>query len=415
MDVVGAGLRKRREEKKEGGEKYAFGYHGVLRGSAVDTRCRSFSAARKDAFLATKSRIALAGFTTSSVALAPMTYEPLQIAARSLDPHKAVVSADLGRRTVLTNNPWSYVALWLRRNKKNTALFYWEQAEQFSAVSEGLPPQSAPLLLYYCYMNAAKALLSAKGIPFNEFHGLSSDRNLTPRRAASEVVTIKGSGVFPSISSYYVESERATRHTLKELLFNMPFIHRTFCLTYTSQAEMFLPLRNCKFMADTATKNVHFFAEFAGNVNVKNALKRLPANFEAAQSQGDNAIKSRNSINWSNLAKPTDTDLQQLAILNQQIRTDVRYINGAQTLWYLRAETKGPTTLQRHTPSLVLAAMHRLSELSRYNPLKLSGYLDGDTNWLLNEFITMSRTQFIDEISCELTGQYIMVPNVRPA
>jgi hypothetical protein len=77
-------------------------------------------------------------------------------------PRKAIMSPDFGAKTVLTNSPWTFVGLWLKRHKKRDALYYWDQAQQFYKASVGLPLQSAPLLLYYSYMNAAKALLSAK-------------------------------------------------------------------------------------------------------------------------------------------------------------------------------------------------------------------------------------------------------------
>jgi hypothetical protein len=62
---------------------------------------------------------------------------------------------------------------------------------------------------------------------------------------------------------------------------------------------------------------------------------------------------------------------------------------------------------------MVLAAMHRLSEVCRYRPLELASYLSGQKNWLLSEFIQMAPTQFIDEIASEITGFQFLVPNVR--
>ena len=41
--------------------------------------------------------------------------------------------------------PWTFGALWLQRNAKQRALFYWEQAEEFHKASIGLPLRSAPL------------------------------------------------------------------------------------------------------------------------------------------------------------------------------------------------------------------------------------------------------------------------------
>src|SRR4051794_16170740 len=101
-----------------------------------------------------------------------MAIRPIKIKQRAIGPHKAMIAPLLSSRHVLTNSPWTFVALWLQRNRQTKALFYWEQTQEFHKVSVGLPLRSAPLLLYYCFLNATKALLSAKGQAFSEGHGV---------------------------------------------------------------------------------------------------------------------------------------------------------------------------------------------------------------------------------------------------
>jgi hypothetical protein len=104
-----------------------------------------------------------------------------------------------------------------------------------------------------------------------------------------------------------------------------------------------------------------------------------------------------------------------MALFQRQLRPDLQYLNGAQTLWYAKANVTGPKRLQRSPLTLTLAAMHRLSELCRYRPMELSAFFGGPKNWLLSEFIQMAPLQFFDEISAEITGHQFMTPNVRPA
>ncbi len=99
---------------------------------------------------------------------------PIKIKGRTVTPHKALENPDLASRNVLTNSPWDFVELWLKREKQKNALFYWNQAREFHNASCGLPRQSSPLLHYYSFMNAVKALLTAKGITFNQYHGVTS-------------------------------------------------------------------------------------------------------------------------------------------------------------------------------------------------------------------------------------------------
>lgn len=109
-----------------------------------------------------------------------MSIAPIKLKQRAIGPHKAIVAPLLNSRTVLTNSPWTFVALWLQRNRKPKALFYWEQAEEFHRASVGLPLRSAPLLLYYCFMNAVKALLIAKSVNFDEMHGVTVHPRIVP-------------------------------------------------------------------------------------------------------------------------------------------------------------------------------------------------------------------------------------------
>src|SRR5258708_5333834 len=91
----------------------------------------------------------------------------IKIKGRVIRPHKAVVAPLFSSRSVLTKEPWTFVSLSLKRERKEEALFYWQQAHTFYTASRGLPLESAPLLLYYSFMNAVKALLSAKSITFD--------------------------------------------------------------------------------------------------------------------------------------------------------------------------------------------------------------------------------------------------------
>lgn len=57
--------------------------------------------------------------------------------------------------------------------------------------------------------------------------------------------------------------------------------------------------------------------------------------------------------------------------------------------------------------------MHKLSELTRYNPSLLEKVFDSQMGWIINEFLENAPFQFIDKISSEITGQEIMIPAVR--
>ncbi|ACB95542.1 hypothetical protein Bind_1918 [Beijerinckia indica subsp. indica ATCC 9039] len=332
---------------------------------------------------------------------------------KALRPHKAVCDAQFKVPNILTTDPFNYVDLWLRRKHHNDALFYWRQAQAFYRASQNLSIESAPLVLYYCFMNAAKALLSAKGVTFSPVHGVTAHNMRGPTSKVllkNEGVKIKSNGIVPSLSAYFGEGERSLIHSLEDILYNLVFIHRTYCLSYPSSKERFLPLKSAEFVRDSVTGEVWFRANPVDDADWRFFKKVLPQ--EVAINANDlKEISSIARINWATSNNPTGQELDALRGLNRTLRRSLHYINGAQTLWYLK--TKGTYVIDRQSITLTLAAMHRLSEICRYRPSELGSLLNGQKHWLLSEFVAMSRTQFLDEVACEMTGHQVMIPNVR--
>jgi hypothetical protein len=363
--------------------------------------------------------VGLPSYYTLGFAVHHYTMPVLRINDRDVGPHKATTTPKLGARTVLTNSHWEYVALWLRRERKTAALFYWQQAQTFAHAAEGMPVASAPLLLYYSYMNATKALLSSKSVPFDEHHGVRAHNMRGPSSKialSNEGVRVLQRGIAPALSQYLGETETNTNHSLEELLFNLPCIHRTFCLTYKNQKDLFIPLTNCQIQFDPAAGSAHFSAQLSKDFAGSSYMRRLPPSLISDASLNDGrSIRSVESTIISGPVVNTPADINAVTSLLRALRPDISYIAGSQTLWYAKAVISGPTRLRRSPLTCTLLAMHRLSEICRYRPIELASFLTGQKNWLLTEFIRMSPPQFLDELSAELTGQQFMAPNVRPA
>lgn len=348
-----------------------------------------------------------------------MAHVPLKLHGREVKPHKATRFAEFGSRTVLTNSPWEYVSLWLQRNSLQNAQFYWSQARAFSTASQSLPVESAPLLHYYTFMNATKALLVAKGMALHEGHGVGKHNMLGTAMAINldnEGVHIRNNGVLPDLSMHLQEKELAKNHSMRELLFNVPCVHRTFCITYPTQDDMFIPLTDCQYVLDTTSMDAYLVGKLSADFDDPLFMGRLPASLIADPGRGSSRdFRSVKAVKVTGQTLPTSADVAAIADLNRHLRPDLQYIAGSQTLWYAKAHVSGPRRLERSPLTLILAAMHRLSELSRYHPMELSQFFAGPQNWLLSEFIQMAPPQFLDEISAEITGHQCMTPNVRPA
>jgi hypothetical protein len=176
---------------------------------------------------------------------------------------------------------------------------------------------------------------------------------------------------------------------------------------------MFLPVTDCRYVFEKDRKQAYFTANLSADLEPRHIMNRLQPSFVQDTLSEPGAIKSVTSVPCSKPTNPTGTDLSNLIGLHWHIRENLHYINGAQTLWYVKAVASGPRRLSRQSPTMVLAAMHRLSEICRYHPLELASHLAGQKNWLLSEFIQMSPLQFVDEIASEITGYQFLVPNVR--
>ena len=167
----------------------------------------------------------------------------LRIGNRTAYFRKAITTPDFGSERVLARDAFEFAELWLTRNCKD-ALPYWSQARAYYRASLALPAQSSPLTIYYCFLNAAKALLLVKGVEFSDRHGVSGDFEASKRSLRNEKILFQGGGVLASLSKHLKEEEPETEHSLTEVLSNLPYIHRAFRYTFRSHPEMFIPMRN---------------------------------------------------------------------------------------------------------------------------------------------------------------------------
>lgn len=339
----------------------------------------------------------------------------ITINSKNITLLKPITAADYKSKTVLTDSSWEYVELWLKRHKdvkSKEALFYWQQAKNFFDASECLPLNSKPLTSYYCCMNATKALLCIHGTDVEDIHhGISHKKNVRNNYSLEkEVVTFKGGGVLNELCKYLGEDANKHDYTIKDLLYNIPCIHRAFTITYSGATELFIPINNLKFIREDSTAKC--WIEFCVPPRYANgkALKNLPKNYEHTHAKSNNYYIRRksNRFKWD-IHSDWEDRISNLVSYHNRIRKELFYITGEQTLWYVKKEiSNNKHIIHRSSLTLIFAVMHWMSELVRYNPQRFEMYMESKQNWLLHEFIDIALYQFIDEISCELTHQQIL-------
>ncbi len=335
---------------------------------------------------------------------------------------KPITYADYESKTILTDSSWEYVELWLKRQKdvkSQEALFFWQQAKHFFHASECLPQNSKPLTSYYCCMNAAKALLCINGINVtNISHGITQSRytQSTSNSLDKAEVIFLGSGVLNELSRYLGEDVNKKTYNIKDLLYNIPCIHRTYSITYSGTPELFIPISNIRFVReDTTSKGWIEFSIDSRYAN-GNALKNLPQGYKRTHEDDKKCYyvrKENGRFTWDIHADKAER-FASLSAYHKKVRKDLYYIYGNSKLWYIKKDLPNNShILKRNSLTLIFAVMHWMSELVRYNPQKFEKYMESKQNWLLHEFIEKALYQFIDEISCEITHQEIMSTGYR--
>ena len=198
-------------------------------------------------------------------------------------------------------------------------------------------------------------------------------------------------------------------YSLKSLLYNLPYIHRAYCLTFKSDKELFIPVFNPRFVQKYGSSKSWLCMEVKDKRYANHhTIKKLPNIFEKDEGISDGyIIREKGRFDWNK------NDLSKFLRYHSKVRKYIFYIQSPQRLWYLKRSGNIQTLIDRSSLTITFAAMHKLSELARYSPMLLTKHFESKHNWLLSEFISTAPYQFIDEISSELTGQEFMPPGVK--
>lgn len=344
-----------------------------------------------------------------------MGFKPIKHKSKIVKVHKAIVTPDFNNKTVLVRDHWDYVEMWLQKEKKKKALMYWRQAESFYKASTTIPETASPLTLYYCFLNATKALLTVKNIPFKENHGASGKIQDGDTNLKNEEIKFHVNGILSSLCGYFNEPCNNDEYSLKDLLYNLPYIHRCFTLTFpTGYPEIYIPIVNPHFVIKDNSNKAWFYAELTGNYANQHSLNKIKsAGFEHDIGVKDRfVVRKKKRFNWYKSGANKSTNVERLTNYHKALRKDIHYIHGAETLWYVKRKD-GNNCIQRHPLTIMLASMHRLSELARYEPTVIFRHFELNQNWLLSEFIKGAGIEFVDKIACEITNQNLMTPAVR--
>ncbi|MCB9222415.1 MAG: hypothetical protein H6615_11375 [Ignavibacteria bacterium] len=231
-----------------------------------------------------------------------INYKDLVHKQRVLNPHKSIIAPDFGSKPIQVRNHWEFVDMWLHKHRApKAAKLYWTQSKNFYYASQSLDYLSSPLTLYYCILNATKALLITKGISFKENHGVSGEfKKGGDVNLKNEIVRFHSKGILPQLSNYLNCPLSFQKHSLFDVLYNLPFIHRCFCISTNTTTELFIPIKNPKYVTHTQFHNGWVCAELKDNYANQHTLNKLSnVGFEKVQSVTDKfVVRYKRSFKW---------------------------------------------------------------------------------------------------------------------
>ncbi|WP_083938085.1 YaaC family protein [Paenibacillus daejeonensis] len=277
---------------------------------------------------------------------------------------------------------------------------------------------SKPLTSYYCFLNATKALLTFRKVQYNLQHGVSGESIAGRVNIQNERISIHPRGVLSGLSSYLRESITAPKesYTLKDVLYNLEYIHRAYNMTYSNQPELYIPVEDIRFVHDKERKIGWLEAVLEPHYSSQTTITKLEGySLDNYYSNSNFYVIRRNkTFIWEAPRNaPTAVSVESFKRYYYKNRRNLRYIFSPNKLWYIKRSNLTNGLINKSTLTLTFAAMHRLSEMSRYDPNTLDKHLSNSAGWLLSEFITKSAYQFIDMISSEITGDDFRVTGFR--
>ena len=189
-------------------------------------------------------------------------------------------------------------------------------------------------------------------------------------------------------------------------------------VTYSNSAELFIPILNPQLVRDKSINRAWLQFELEPEHSNKTTLSRIFHLKYEREKITDNSegfiIRHKKRFEWDVVRNvPDSANKLRLDNYIKTRRKEFQYIYSANELWYLKRNDLIPGVINHSPLVLIYSAMHRLSELARYEPDILKSHLEKDASWLLNEFINKSVVQFIDQISSEITGNQFRITGFR--
>ncbi len=306
---------------------------------------------------------------------------------------------------------------------------FLQQAQDFYDASQANVVASKPLLLYYGFLNLAKAYILTKGVVKDlsrAKHGLQ-EITTTPGRILDAYVRALPAGgsnrqVFDLLSRALGNARLAakTDYTLRVLLPQLVIGHRAWRMA-ANRKERFIPLHELRFYSDSSSKRVWLTI-----VMLKEDLKRfgfshkkaltrsgLVANFREVQwseeADGKPLFAFEQSSPVSYASRPSDVLLQVIDSCRSFVWPIVRTVPPYHKYYVYLVPPNEP---RLHPLCSVYLLMFYLGSVTRYRPQEFSFIQESKFHVQIENFLDTYPQQFFYLLASELAQRDVCWPAV---
>lgn len=301
----------------------------------------------------------------------------------------------------------------LPAEKTKMAFSFIEQAYDFYEATKNPRIGSKSLLYYYSFLNLVKAFLLVKKIKIPNVlrHGISDPKaNVRLKLTLStQVVSCDGcaqdhSKLFPEFLKVLNTNVQHRTHKLKELLQQVPGIHRSYC-EITRSRPSFLPIKSIDVLK-TKQSQIFIRLKFSSNdkdvdatlpiVRKRRAFKTLFTQVSAQRRRNGRIIPIMNekwyqSKLYDGKKRKVNTGYQDISKAMCKIGLWNILTRDGQRFYF---SSISPANIM---PSLgsIYAIMFYLGSITRYKPYDFDKIFKGKYAWLVAEFFKTQPMQFI--------------------
>lgn len=349
----------------------------------------------------------------------PLTVKDSRVEFSFFPTIKTVRRAGLHSK-VYTTDAWSIIQACVRTTRpkalRNSALAFAEQAQEFyTAAKAASALRAKPLLLYYAFLNCAKALCLHRGnanVLGAVQHGLSEQENAGATLKAATVdahpSTAARSNMFHEFMKTAVGYDVAAKRTFRihDLIASSLIGHRLWCDAIQRQ-DCFLRLAGIDILHSPSSKEIWLRLRIPvaaitrcgvnkGTVTARglgDAWKAIRPPQEGPTDQ--HYWEQEEPISYS--GRPSDK-LDELAGFARATFYRSLTLSEPFRTYYVLVPPK--RFAKHHQLAARYALLFFLGSVTRYHPSDFDGYLDGKFGPFLSEYLASEPSQMLFEMAC---------------